>query len=354
MNKNPSQYGDHRLHSRKDCINYGEMMSRRFLSVAMCTYNGAQYLQEQLDSIAAQSRLPNELVVCDDGSTDATLQVLERFQEKAPFSVKVYRNETNLGPTKNFEKAIGLCSGDIIALSDQDDVWMPRKLERLERALEDHPDAGYVFSDALVVDEGLRPLGYTMWNRVSFTTRRRRRFEQGYQLEVLLKHNVVTGATMAFRAELRDWILQIPNQWVHDAWIALLASTSGARGIFIEEPLIKYRQHTNQVIGGMKISFHEQVRQAFSTKGEAYTHEATEFIQALDRLISTGKGNGKAQELIEAKIQHLRAREALYVSTPLKCVRIVLQELLAGRYYKFSNGWKSIAKDLLISIKWKR
>ncbi len=325
-------------------------MSRRFLSVAMCTYNGAQYLQEQLDSIAAQTRLPNEVVVCDDGSTDATLQILSKFQEKAPFSVRIYRNETNLGPTKNFEQAIGLCSGDIIALSDQDDVWMPHKLERLERTLENHPNAGYVFSDALVVDEKLRPLGYTMWNRLSFTTRQRRRFEQGRQLEVLLKHNVVTGTTMAFRAELRDWILPIPNQWVHDAWIALLASATGAGGIFIEEPLIKYRQHLNQVIGVRTIGFCERFRQALSPKGKAYARVATKFLQVLDRLISTGRGNGKAQELIKAGVQHLRAREALYASTPLKCVRIVLQELLAGRYHKFSDGWKSIAKDLLIAI----
>jgi len=110
-------------------------MSKQFLSVAMCTYNGEQYLQEQLDSIIAQTRLPNEVVVCDDGSTDATLQILDEFQETAPFPVRIYRNGTRLGPTKNFEKAIKLCSGNVIALSDQDDVWMPHKLERLEEVL---------------------------------------------------------------------------------------------------------------------------------------------------------------------------------------------------------------------------
>lgn len=325
-------------------------MSRRFLSVAMCTYNGEPYLREQLISIAKQTRLPEEVVVCDDGSTDTTLQILNEFQEEVPFPVRIYRNDTRLGPTKNFEQAITLCTGDIVALSDQDDVWMPHKLERLERALENHPKAGYVFSDALVVDEELHPLGYTIWNRVSFTARQRRRFKRGYQLEILLKHNVVTGATAAFQAELRNWILPIPEQWVHDAWIALLASAAGARGIFIEEPLVKYRQHPDQAIGGMRISFHEQVRQALSTKGEAYARGATEFLQALDRLISTGRSNEKVQELIEAKVQHLRAREALYVSTPLKCVSIVLQELLAGRYHNFSNDWKSIAEDLLIAV----
>ena len=325
---------------------------KKILSVAMCTYNGAQYLQEQLDSIADQTRLPNELVVCDDSSTDTTLQVLERFQEMAPFPVRIYRNETNLGSTKNFEKAISLCSGDIIALSDQDDVWMPYKLERLEKVLENCPHAGYVFSDALVVDEELRPLGYTMWDRVSFTTRQRRCFKQEHQLEVLLKHNVVTGATMAFRASLRDLILPIPDQWVHDAWIALLASAAGARGIFIEESLIKYRQHPSQVIGGMKISLRKKVLQALSTKGELYEYEKTKYTQFLNRLVSVGIENKIVQKLVVAKIHHLEARQFLHETSSLqKRVKLVLQELIKGRYHKFSNGWQSIIKDLLLNVK---
>jgi len=326
------------------------MIAKQFLSVAMCTYNGELYLREQLASIAKQTRLPDELVVCDDGSTDATLEILEDFQKESPFPVRIYRNEKNLGPTKNFEKAIRLCSGDIIALSDQDDVWLPEKLEILEKALKEHPEAGYVFSDALVVDEMLRSLDYTMWESISFTASERKLFKQGHQLEVLLKHNVVTGATMAFRAKLRDWILPIPEQWIHDAWIALLASAAGAKGIFIEETLVKYRQHRNQVIGGRKIGFHAQFRRALSTQGEAYGYEKNKFLQALDRLTSIERGNRSAQALIEAKIQHLKARQVLYEGTVLKRVKSVLQEFLAGRYHKFSNGWESVAKDLLIAI----
>lgn len=322
-------------------------MDKQFLSVAMCTYNGAKYLQEQLDSIAAQSRLPDELVVCDDGSTDATLQILENFQKKFLFTVRVYHNETRLGPTKNFEKVITLCEGDIIALSDQDDVWMPHKLERLEEMLKKHPEAGYVFSDALVVDEMLCPLGYTMWENISFTARQRKCFKQGYQIEVLLKYNVVTGATMAFRAELRDWILPISEKWVHDAWIALVVSATSARGIFIEEPLIKYRQHFGQVIGGEKIGLLERFQRALSTKAEAYSFEKNKFLQVLTRIISIEGVNRNIRVLIEAKIQHLGARHTLYECASLEGAKIVLQELLVGRYHKFSS-YKSVAKDLFI------
>ena len=99
-------------------------IKRLHISVAMCTYNGGKYLREQLISIAKQARLPDELIVCDDVSNDATLQILNEFQKMAPFPIRIHRNGVRLGVTKNFEQAIALCNGDIIALSDQDDVWM--------------------------------------------------------------------------------------------------------------------------------------------------------------------------------------------------------------------------------------
>src|SRR5271168_1256902 len=95
------------------------------VSVAMCTYNGAAYLEEQLESLALQSFPPEELVVCDDVSTDATPQILDDFARRAPFSVRIVKNSANVGYRRNFEQAIGLCQGEVIALSDQDDFWYP-------------------------------------------------------------------------------------------------------------------------------------------------------------------------------------------------------------------------------------
>ena len=171
----------------------------------MCTYNGANYLQEQLISIMTQTRLPDELVICDDGSTDMTLDILDKFSKNAPFEAKVYHNKKKLGPTKNFENAISLCKGDIIFLSDQDDVWLPHKVAKIEELFLEHSeDVGYIFSNALIVDEKLFPLGYTMWEGILFTEYQQRTFKNGHQLEILLKHNVVTGATMAFRKNIKE------------------------------------------------------------------------------------------------------------------------------------------------------
>src|ERR1700759_3102252 len=100
-------------------------------SVAMCPYNGARFVGEQLESIAAQTLAPSELVVCDDRSTDATVRLVESFPARGPFSVRLGVTEHTLGSKKIFERAVSLCRGELIALSDQDDVWLPGKLARL-------------------------------------------------------------------------------------------------------------------------------------------------------------------------------------------------------------------------------
>jgi len=99
------------------------------ISIAMATYNGESFLAEQLDNLAKQTLKPLELVVCDDGSTDDTVAILEGFAALAPFPVSIHRNGTRLGHTENFLKAANLCSGKWIGFCDQDDVWLPNKLE---------------------------------------------------------------------------------------------------------------------------------------------------------------------------------------------------------------------------------
>src|SRR5690349_17434303 len=118
------------------------------ISIALCTYNGGPFLAEQLASYVQQTRLPDELVVCDDCSSDNTMAILRDFAARAPFAVRLHQNAANLRSTRNFEQAIRLCTGDVIALSDQDDVWLPEKLERMERTLAADPEISLVFSDA--------------------------------------------------------------------------------------------------------------------------------------------------------------------------------------------------------------
>jgi len=318
------------------------------ISVAMCTCNGELFLFEQLESIVKQTFLPDELIICDDHSTDGTLKILQDFQKKSPFNVKIYLNSSKLGSTKNFEKAISLCNENIIVLSDQDDFWCPNKLERMISVFKNYSKIGYLFSNAIIVDEKLQNSSFTIWERISFNFRQRKEYKQGQQLKVLLKHNVVTGATIAFRAELRKLILPIPEQWIHDAWIALLLSAANIKGTFIEEPLIKYRQHSNQLIGTKALSFNEQIQKAYHCKLDYYKILSKSLEDALNRLALMDKLSANTELLIQSKINHLKIRQMIHEVQYWKRWYWVFKEILNGRYNYFSNSWKSAAKDLFL------
>ena len=215
----------------------------------MCTYNGAEFLPAQLESILAQSRKPDQIVVCDDGSTDETRAILQSFEKKSPDVILLNFNKKNLGSIRNFEQAIKLCNGDVIALSDQDDVWRQDKLQLIEKAF-NKQSIGLVFSDAEIVDENLQPLSRRMWNEVDFNAHKRKLLDNGRALEVLVTGWTVTGATMAFRSGFTKICLPVPDgiAMIHDGWIAL-AIAAVADVLAIDEPLIKYRQHGRQQIG---------------------------------------------------------------------------------------------------------
>jgi glycosyltransferase involved in cell wall biosynthesis len=316
------------------------------LSVALCTYNGSRFLREQLESIAAQTRTPDELVVCDDGSTDSTLQVLEDFRRGARFPVRLYPGEKPLGSTGNFERAIGLCTGQLMALCDQDDVWRSDRLSATESAFLSDPDVSGFFTDADIVDASLNPLGYRLWDVVRFGRTERARWRQGEVVPLLLRRNVVTGATLAFKSELRKLILPIPRGWAHDAWIALLIGATGKLA-FGKEPLIQYRQHSSNQRGALKRGYGEQLDEARAPHAEIYAAAAANYMAARERLLAATDVPVPRQvtRSLDAKIAHMQTRAALPRSR-IRRLPIVLSELAAGRYRCYSNSWKSFARDV--------
>ena len=318
------------------------------VSIAMCTFNAAAYLAEQLESIAAQSRPADELVVCDDGSTDATRAIVQQFAASHPLRVRLEANDRNLGPAANFTKAVGLCRGDLIVLADQDDVWMPHKIERLQAALADHPGAGFAFSDATVVDRDRRPLGYGLWEAIRFSRRDQRRMNAGQAADVLLRRNVVTGATMAFRSSLREMLLPVAAGWVHDGWFALLIAAA-ADCVAIPEPLVEYRQHAGQQIGAKRESLYEQYRRGLGPAPDRYLAIAANYAAAAARLTQF---RDRLRDLgllatIDRKVGHYRARARVHDRDTWR-LPIVLRELTQHHYAKFSMGWKSLAQDLFL------
>jgi len=320
-------------------------------SVAMCTYNGARFVAEQLASVAGQTRPPDELVVCDDGSTDETCALVERFAARAPFPVRLCVNEHNLGSTRNFGRAIALCTGDLIALSDQDDVWHPSKLEKLEARFAARPSVGFVFTDAELVDEHLRPAGRRLWDSVGFGPKERRLVRGGRALDLLLPGWHVTGATMAFRAKFRSLVLEIPEDLalIHDGWIA--AVIAGVADVdFVEEPLLKYRQHPRQQIGAPEKGAAGGGLHALAgaARRAAPYHDLIKIAERVRARLAARGGveAAPALETLDGRLAHLRARAALPAGR-LRRAGSVLNELLSRRYHRYSNGVFSALKDLL-------
>lgn len=326
-------------------------MSNR-LSVAMCTFNGVDYLEEQLASIATQSRVPDELVICDEGSVDGSLDVLQDFKRSSGLNVRLEVNPVRLGSTKNFEKAISLCSGELIALSDQDDVWMPERLRTLSEALSRDDRVGCVFTDAVLVDDQLQPIGRTLWRsqEVRLTSRELSAFRRGRGVKVLMRRNVVTGATLAFKSRLRDAVLPIPAQWVHDGWIAfIVAAVEGV--MTVEEPLVKYRQHSANQIGVRKVGVVDRVRNALREDASTYQDDVTRYREAHKRLRALRSGyrvDGKLLDQLAAKIAHAEARATAPELTTHARLARVTRELVSGGYARYSRGLRSAAKDLML------
>jgi glycosyltransferase involved in cell wall biosynthesis len=319
------------------------------ISVAMCTFNGSRFLAPQLESIAAQDRRPDELVVCDDGSSDSCIEIVREFSRRVEFPTRVVVNDRNLGSTKNFEQAISLCRGGIVVLADQDDVWYRHKLARIEKAFVRSNAIVAAFSDADLIDDRSHPLGLRLWDSFSFSLAEQKRFANGHALNVLVKHPVVTGATMAFRKEFLDLLTPIPKNHVHDRWISFLLAASGQIQP-IPESLMQYRRYGEQQIGPGTVSFSKRLAQARETGPSFYLKEIEGFREIEERLEERKESFRHAelaQREIRRKISHHKHRAAL-PRTNIARIPKVFREVFNRGYWRYSEGWKSVAKDLFI------
>lgn len=314
------------------------------ISIVLCTCNGDSYLAEQLDSLLEQTYLPYELVVCDDASQDESIAILESFSTRVPFPVRIYRNQQRLGIGANFEQAIRLCTGDIIALSDQDDVWLPNKLAVFAESFKNGMD--WVCCDAEVSDSNLHSLDYTLWQRVNFNHLERELARKGRLFDVLIKHFVVAGATLAFKSQARERLLPIPHGWLYDAWISAILAATGKVGLE-QTPLQRYRQHDGNALGALQRGLLHEARAAVALDKHAYYAEEIARCDALAIRLEDLGAPENVRGLANAKIAHLRRRAAL-PENRLARLPVVTAEILNGGYARYARNWGSIALDLLV------
>jgi len=209
---------------------------RPLISIALCTYNGERYIQEQLVSILKQSYKNIEVIILDDCSIDRTYTLLEEFRLADP-RIKLFRNEKNIGYNQNFSKALTLAGGEYIAIADQDDIWEKEKIELLLHGIGDNL---LFYHDSVLIDEEGRLIG----KKISDL----HRFVKGNCSDLLLYHNCVSGHASFFHKDLLTYCLPLPEGFYYDWWIAYTASCTGKIN-FTRQALVFHRRHVHSATG---------------------------------------------------------------------------------------------------------
>ncbi|MET4639065.1 glycosyltransferase family 2 protein [Mycetocola sp. 2940] len=316
------------------------------VSVALCTYNGGVFIEDQLRSILDQTIRPDEIVVSDDGSTDDTVRRAEAVLAPGGIRYRVLRNPSALGVSRNFEQAVLATSGAIVVLCDQDDIWHPQRLEKALHEFGSRPDLTLLFSNARMVDAAGAPLGYSLFDALEFSAADREAIRAGKSFPTLLRRNVATGATMAFRRSLLDVATPFPVEWVHDEWLTIIAAAVGQVDQ-LDEPLIDYRQHGGNQIGAREPSLTHKISRVLEPRGDRNRNLAVRAGILVDRLASLGDAV-KPADLTAARgklrIERMRAR---LPANRIARVLPVLNEARSGDYARFtSQGNTEILRDL--------
>jgi len=326
------------------------------VSVALCTHNGAQFLREQVRSICLQSLPPVEIVLSDDASTDGSVDVVRAIvaecaaeRPEHPVALRIFENRPALRVVKNFEQAIGACTSELIALSDQDDVWLPDRLAQMVPLFESDPKLLLLHTDANLVDAERRSLGHSLFHALEVTPSEIERIHGGNAFDVFLRRNLVTGATTVFRRSLLEHAMPLPVEWVHDEWLGIIASAIGRVDV-LEQPLIDYRQHSSNQIGARRDTFAGKVRKALASRGNTHVERAAKAELLLARLQKfAGAVSPEILEKVRSKIEHQRFRAALPASRIARCLPI-FREAMTGRYDKFGRGFRGVVRDLFESV----
>jgi glycosyltransferase involved in cell wall biosynthesis len=315
------------------------------ISVAMCTFNGDRFISDQISSILNQTVKPSEIIVVDDGSTDRTVEILQQIIKNAENSsvmISLICNLERLGVTSNFEKAISLTSGDIIFLSDQDDIWQPDRIETFLNQWDIGGPTQLMFSDATLIDAQGTAFQQTLFKALKVKKQEFDYAENGKLFDVLIKRNIVTGATAAISRSLFDIAVPFPKSWLHDEWLAVIAAAS-CQAKLLRNKSIGYRQHDSNVVGLKRRTLRYWLGYLFASRTGRFAelNDRNLALQAQLNLLQS-----EYFELASQKVQFDFER-SLYPRIRVMRIPQVLRNLINGEYARFaSNGRPEAIRDL--------
>lgn len=336
---------------------------RLTVSIALATYNGEKYIREQLDSIAAQTLLPCELVVTDDGSSDETLSLIEEFATSAPFDVRIYRNESNLGFADNFLKAAGLCEGELIAFCDQDDKWVESKLELCHREFADEEVMLCVHSSVVWTNETASDRRWPDFKRrlvISSNTSDPLTVYPGFSM--VIRSSILKRITHAARPTNIHSLSQARHPMSHDQWAWFVSSIFGKIAC-LPECLAFYRQHAQNVYGaGRERNVLQKLRLTMNSRNycalSELSAECALFLEDLTKQLPDEfrRASIISERKFRQRSQLQKIRSVIYDEAVGFDARLVsfIKILLSGGYLPDPSrtrlGPRAIVKDLLFGV----
>jgi glycosyltransferase involved in cell wall biosynthesis len=322
------------------------------VSVVLATHNGERFLEEQLGSILDQSLLPYELVITDDASTDRTREIVRSFAARSPVPVVCIWNQPGLGFRENFLNACNKATGEWIAFCDQDDVWMPDKLEACSSFFS-LPTVLMIAHQASLIGESGAPLGLFRQG----ITRTRIRQPLAYD-----PWNTFYGFSQIFRRSILKCVqsegrfvdfIDPRHQIAHDRWVGFLAQTLGSTAE-VARPLVRYRQHSHNLFGARSLR-RCAARSVLEARNGPYVQAAEEMLALIVSLPSWCEEQfvqfDRAQAIRFYERIHRAAahREAVYQQGGMKGMKIVASGVRGGVYSSVPSGgvrWRAVFRDL--------
>lgn len=314
------------------------------ISIALCTFNGAQFLGKQLESLARQTRLPMEVIIGDDVSSDSTVQIAENWARTVPFEVRIHRNSQNCGYEENFNRTMRECRGDVIFPADQDDVWFPEKLETMVNFLEKNPDVGVVYCRRNLIDQNDEPIS----ERMTELFQNYHPTDASYFWDEFSKDFPdCAGCMLAIRREIVRKMFPFPKPWAHDTWIYVMGPFF-TKMVTLPVSLMNFRRHTSNAsalgrepdwANGRNVYYLTSVGQF-----RAHTLLREELKKQLAVMPDTPYRRGY--------LRYLRAQEAHFGNRVkvedhfFRYFHLAFWELLTGRYFRHQQPFRSFLFDV--------
>jgi len=311
------------------------------ISIALAAYNGSRFIAEQLRSLLQQTRVPDEIIITDDSDDDQTFAAVKPFLSDP--RIVYYKNETALNVSGNFAKAISLTRGEVIFLCDQDDVWLPGKVEKLYTILQENPDIDGVFCNSELVNAELSGLGITLYDRRKFSNAMQKQLNSGEALKVFLKRVTCSSHNIAFKRRALGYIMPLPElaPFYPDTFIGLsIAADSSWRAV--PECLTLYRIHSNNESAPKSGNLTAAAR-ARANRAAWRSAQLAEIIIAR----ANGKLPAGKLRMLQKFAAFQKKRDAYSKNLFLRTVQVFFQAV-KWNYCRFANGFRTMIADILI------